>query len=1819
MSRNILPLLSFLLGMLLLAACRSPKTSQPAEFNQYIYGHTSGNITSAAPIYIWLEKTPPAKYQTGEPLPEDLLKIKPHIPGQLRLQDPKTLEFIPDHPFKNGQTYDLKLNLGALLDAPQPQHYYHFQIHVVELKASFRPGHLTTARNNDSLDYEAKIYTSDYLSPNQTEKLAEARLNHTTLPISWQHEGNTHTFQIRNIPKSEDPQQLLLHFNPPVTNYQEFPVTIPGKEQFSVINIRLNENNPGIIRIDMSADVDPNQDLNGLITIDNLPDLRYQTEGNSILLYYTPAENTQMLHLTLHNGIRSNNGQILQSEVTRTLALPSDKPAVKFIGEGNIMPARGDFRIPFSAVALKAVDLQIIKVFRQNMNFFLQDNNYTGEGDLMRTARPVFRKKIDLTQEGQNINLNRWNDFTIDLSQLIPLEKGVIYRAEIRFKKSYTTLECAGEGEDNDFYARQNWDGESYYYNDYYVNPDYKWEERDNPCSNSYYTSRHFISKNFINTSLGLMAKRSVDNRYFIAVNDILTAEPVSNCNITLYDYQNQRIDSARTDKNGFAYLQPSAKAFIVQASKDGDKAWLKIAEGNTLSLSNFDVSGQNVQSGLKGFIYGERGVWRPGDDIFLSFILEDEQHTLPAGHPVIAQLIDPKGNIVQNLQSTINDCPIHTFRFSTVTDAPTGYWKALIKIGGTTFSKTLRIETVKPNRFSINMIFPNDHIIGKGLPDQTVRVETRWLNGAPAPRRKAVTEVRLNAGNYTFKNLPDYTFQNLASDFEPYSATLFDGTTGNEGSFTFNTSKIETENAPGILHATFTTRLFDDGGDFSISSYTTDYSPYTQYAGLRLPKEDGNWYSTREAVPLKGVIVNPLGEKITTPTPVNLKVYKLNWSWWWESGNNSIGSYITRSHDNLVLDENLTARDGTFSYPLHIAQYGRYYIVVTDKKSGHSAGKIAYFGSWYDNENAETATILNLSTDKKSYRKGEKVRIKIPSSDEGVVIISLENGTSFRDIRRLPATRDFTYFEFEATSNMCPNVYVFVTLLQPVQNRNNDRPTRMYGVLNINVEDPDLHLKPEIKVPDTLRPDEDFQVTVCEAQQRPMSYTIAVVDEGLLSLTSFRTPEPFPAFYAREALGVKNWDFYDYIFGAYGARLEKAFAAGGDENLKAVQDEKNNRFKPVVLYQGPFSLKKGEKQTHTFHMPQYIGEVRTMVVAATEKGEYGSAAASSLVKQPLMISVTMPRLFTPGDTISIPVTVFALENSIKNVRISLSADQKIHLIGPAKQEVHFAEKGQQLVWFKLAIPEVTGLSTLQFLARSGKEKAIAEEQVEIRVPNPPITKIAAQLLPSQETAALQLDLPGANPQATLEISSIPPLNLAERLRELITYPHGCAEQIISAVFPQLTLNELTELSPRQKAEIETHVKTVINRLRLYQTPEGGFAYWPGDSYPSEWVSCYAAHFLISAQKRGYNIPASLLDKDLSFLKTSANNYLITSYYGETLQGYRLYVLALAGIPDLAAMNRMKEKKLQNNTAQWLLASAYALCNQPDIARNLIRNVSAAVSPYYQTGYTFGSALRDKALILQAMVHLRMQQPAWNMLEQISQALSSSEWLSTQTTAFALLTVSGYVQEYVGKITGLQLEITTDGKKQTVQLEKTVYQQPLSIRDGKTQAKVKNESPSQLYVRIIGSSAPFQVVTERLMSGLQMDISYYNNAGQPVSIRHLPQSTDVTAEIHIKNTGVTGTYENLALSYLLPSGFEIINDRLTGNTQAFREASYADIRDDRYYVYFNLKQNETKTFKFRFNAAFPGTFIQPAIHCSAMYDPDIEAVLPGGWVHIERK
>jgi uncharacterized protein YfaS (alpha-2-macroglobulin family) len=808
----------------------------------------------------------------------------------------------------------------------------------------------------------------------------------------------------------------------------------------------------------------------------------------------------------------------------------------------------------------------------------------------------------------------------------------------------------------------------------------------------------------------------------------------------------------------------------------------------------------------------------------------------------------------------------------------------------------------------------------------------------------------------------------------------------------------------------------------------------------------------------------------------------------------------------------------------------------------------------------------------------------------------------------------------------MSPNVYVAVTLIQPHAGRTNDRPIRLYGTIPLLVTDPATRLEPVINSADEWRPESQVSIDVSEASGRRMNYTVAVVDEGLLGLTNFQTPDLHAHFYRKEALGVTTWDIFDDVVGAYGGELERLLALGGSgEAEAALVEEEKTRFPPVVRFLGPFTLRSGARNTHRIDLPEYIGAVRVMVVAG-EGGAYGSASKSVFVREPLSLLATLPRVIGPDEELTVPVTLFAMDQSIRRVTLNVETDDHFTVVGDASTTVDFQGAGEKLAFLRVNVGSHLGQGRLRFTASSGQHRSQSETYIEVRSPNPiTVRQMREEIAPGEtwSTDVVPHGLPGTN-TVSLELTTLPPLNLERRLPFLIRYPHGCLEQVTSAVFPQLYLPSLVRLEDDAKGAIERNVQAGIDRLRGFQIPTGAFVYWPGGFVgdgtfggQNSWVTSYAGHFLIEAEKLGYYVPPEMISDWINFQKSQAQSWSKGSDLSALDQAYRLYTLALAGRAEMGAMNRLRESGELNNTARWQLAAAYRLAGLADVASDLARGAVSDVQDYARPGPSFGSGLRDKAIVLTSLVALDRRGDAQAMAQEISDELFSDRWHSTHGVAYALLAMSKYYGASAGG-GGFTFERRIgSAPSETVTANAPIYSVSLDgFPEASQTVAVNNTSGQPLYGSIVTRGVPAAGSEIAASSGLSVRVSYTSATGGAVNVTELPQGADFIALVSVTNE-TRGDLENLALEHMVPAGWEIRNPRLAGDQPASPVAiDYQDIRDDRIYTYFPLKSGETKAFVALFNAAYLGRYYLPSVSVEAMYDATKQARTTGRWVSV---
>jgi len=996
------------------------------------------------------------------------------------------------------------------------------------------------------------------------------------------------------------------------------------------------------------------------------------------------------------------------------------------------------------------------------------------------------------------------------------------------------------------------------------------------------------------------------------------------------------------------------------------------------------------------------------------------------------------------------------------------------------------------------------------------------------------------------------------------------------------------------------------------------DYSPFDRYVGIKLPKGDAarNMLLTDTDHTVDTVLLTADGAPVSS-ADLNYTVYKIEWKWWWEKDAYTSATHVSSRYYNKVASGNFNVKNGkgSFKFNVKYPDWGRYLVEVRDGSRGHSASQIVYIDwpGWAGRAQeggTGSAAMLPLTADMKNYKVGQSAKISFESSAQATAYICIEKAGKLIKSISMDTKKGTNVYTLPLTEDMAPNIYVHMTLIQPHMQTANSLPIRLYGVIPIMIDNPDTKLSPVIKVADSLEPNKTASFTVSEASGKEMTYTLAVVDEGLLGLTNFHSPDVRSEFYKKEASELENWDIYRYIINAYSGKLETMLAIGGSEDILDNARNNENRFAPVVRYFGPFTLKAGQKKTTEFEMPYYVGAVRAIVVAGNE-GAYGSAEKSVPVKASLMAQPSIPRTIGTNETIQIPVTVFNGDNFEKRVTVNFSSRGIINLSKKATMTI--PANDNKVVNFTISTKSA-GYVLFETSATAGSESTKSSLSMNIQSRGIPVSYASNFIVKPGETTIVNTSSPSerGGEKLSIELSTLQQINFSDRLDYLIQYPHGCIEQITSGGFPQLYISDFTYLAPDKINEIKKNIMSVLERYPSYQTSVGAMGYWPGNSSPHAWGTCYATHFMTEAKKHGYNVADTIYQPALDWLVKSAEEWQYNKKdESNAVQAYRLFVIALAGKANVGAMNRLLVESNLTNEARLLLSSAYCLAGRKETAQNLLDGLGRLKSNYRETGGDFSSSFREKGLELFAYSQLNSSTStkADAIAKEIAETLSKEQWLSTQETAWLLFSLLPY---YSNKKTAegiYTLWNDLDEKSGSFKEKAITENLPVSYKFQGQNVYVRNDGKATLYGTMICSGIASPGSESAMNKGITLTADGLNK------LKNIKAGEEVTLKVHISNQG-SSNIENIVLTIPVASGFEFANERLANSSYTSSNYSYQDIRDDVIYTYFDLNGRSSKDFYFRVTAAYSGNFVVPAIYAQAMYDDSIKAVIPGFTVNM---
>ncbi|MEP7268367.1 MAG: MG2 domain-containing protein, partial [Saprospiraceae bacterium] len=1814
--------------LIFLSNCKEkPPVAPNAELiSTLLNSYTRGIVTSNTVFKYVFNSDIVNEDQIGQNIDKKLLTLSPAVDGITFWESRNTLVFKPAEKLKPGTKYSVSVDLKSIAPAlAKDLETLDYTIQTREMAFVVNPPDVSLA-NDNTFSVSGQLQLSDELEDAQIEKLLTASQNTTNLKINWEHhpESLYSKYSIDQIQKSKATEIKLAWDGASLglKNSGNHIIKLPAQGTFAVLGIKYENNPQNRVVTSFSENLKSNQNIDGLIAIKGKQGLlRNVIDGNKIYSYFN-SPITGDVQLDIFPGILTSNNIKFSSSETHEITIAGNDPMVRFVGKGNIIPQSNEIILPFEAIGLKAVDIEVFKIFDHNILQFLQMNNIGENYELYRVGRLISQKKIELTNTGTQSNITKWAHYAIDLSPLIKTEPNAIYQIRIGFRPSYTALDCAQNMDETDnsgvelvsFYD-ENYYGHAGYYSGY------RWEDRDDPCKAAFYNMDHFIARNVLVSNLGIIGKVS-DKNIFTAVTDLRTTDPISGATVEVYNFQLEKIAELTTNAEGIAQQTVSQTPYAIVVVDHESKGYLRLVEGSNLNTSAFDIEGQEVQKGMKGYIYGERGVWRPGDSLHLSFILNDNNSKLPAGHPVQLKLFDPQGKLMA--QQIVNNPTgsIYSFPLKTSPDDITGTWRATVTAGGAVFSKSLMIEAIKPNRLKINFD-AGDEIQSK---QNTIALKASWLTGLNASGLTAKVTSKWSQDNTPWPAFKGFSFQDPArTNNSMNEQVLFDGKLNDQGEANVPLKISKDFKPSGKMKVRFNIEVSEPAGDFSTYSNSSSYHPYNAYAGVRLP--DDQWgYKTLNINSPSTVQLTSIDTKGNALANKKLTVglYELEWRWWWEQRDNAYADYSTSDHKNALQKGVVTTNaNGLAEWKVNVNHWGRYLIRVCDTESGHCSGDFAYAG-WPENgdesNHFDMATLIKLQTDKEKYSTTETVKLNIPAPALSKMLITLENGSKVIESHWVTVDKSPFIFSFQATPQMAPAIYAHVSLIQQHGFVGNDLPMRMYGILPIYIENGESKLLPKINTVNIFKPDKTEIIEISESNGKSMSYTLDIVDDGLLDLTNFKTPDPYTQFFSKEALGVRTWDVYDQVMGAFGGKLESVLSVGGDEGLLTEKSTATNRFKSPVIHMGPFLLKKGEKKKHEIQIQNYVGSVRIMAVAADENA-YGNAELTVQVKSALMILPTAPRVMSIGEKITMPVNLFITDPSLKNVTINAIDKKGTLKFSNSIQSVSIDKAGEQIVYFTIDAPQVPGKSTIVVEAKSGNEIARNEIEMETRNPNPYATDVKTVLVEAGATKTISISSPESytNVKSLIEVATFEPVNMSKYLDDLIQYPYGCSEQTVSAAFPQLYLDQMVSMQADQLVRTKNNVKEAIAKLSKFSKSDGSFSLWPdAGSYTDSWVTSYIGHFMVEAQKGGYKISDQLLSKWKEFQKKTANIYdpsqksLYAPNHGLD-QAYRLYTMALAGIPDLGAMNRLKEYGPLGINAKWRLAATYALVGQKETANSLITK-SPDLSDYSESGYTYGSPIRDQAMILETYMLTGDNTKAFNAAIELTKQLNTGRPWNTQGLAYALQVLARFKGGQAdGKNWNFKYQVDNQSKQSVSVKSPSFLLEPTANAKSAKQIVIENTSGKPLYVQSTIRGQQLKDTKGDEANGLKITVNYKDDDNNLIDPSLLKKGDHIHAEISIAHLGNPARdFNNLALTHIIPAGWEIINDRITGNSKS-QNYTYQDVRDDRVFTFFKLRPGETKTMNTFLRATYTGSYILPAIACEEMYDAKINARKSGGF------
>lgn len=1464
----------------------------------------------------------------------------------------------------------------------------------------------------------------------------------------------------------------------------------------------------------------------------------------------------------LEQGLLAADGALTNERIAYQQTTPRLEQKIDFALQGNILSKYDMQNIPVLSSNVGSFSIAVDQIYPSNVRDFI-NQGLSNNGALGTAGKQVYQKTFN-TQEIHSQDIRDVELTTgVDLSDFFATNARGLYRIRL--------------------------DGTS--------NPASRW---------------------FLSSDIALIARRTDEAVYAWAMS-LNGAKPLANVKLELVDAWNQTVTSVLTDASGFAKLDnPNPRnTHILLASLGSDFSFLDLRT-QTEGFAGFDVSGVRSPqdaSLLQAYLYSERGVYRPGDMLHLVGVVRDQEGALPNKSSLSLMLNDPTGAERFNERYAIDATGVVTLDYAIPVDAKTGKWQAQLKWANSIIGTlNYQVEEFIPNKIKVEISPETPHAI----PGQVFKfaVQSNNLFGPPAAGRKVNGQISLRPAYFKPAGFGEFTFGHDDHRFQQLNTDLLETRLDENGHHIYEYPMPEGIDSPIGLDLHYSATVIDDSGRGVAQYAQVPVHLFEQYVGVRRLAK--NTIELGDTVKFETVNVTAGGKAVdAAKQSFKYEVFRKRKVTHFRKNERGYYRYVTEKVD--VPLQNTSTGDNRFEY---LTEYsGEHYLQVTDLNGGQVTR--FYFNVVGNRDQvsiveAPEAVIMKARQARALVGENLQVDIQAPFAGHLLLIAERDDVMWTQAVEMKQST---TTVSLPISQQQVPNFYLSAVVVQPAAKGSREQPVYATGLLNIDVADLQQNPSLQIKAPKKVSPNGKLtvEVSVDRLDKGDMYFTLAAVDEGILDLTHFKTPDMKNAFRNKQRLDVGHFSLYPWVMPYDPETLVSISPSGSAPSRALIKKKRENpdaaaRVRSVALWSGLQKFDDTGHATVTFDVPEFDGSLRVMLVSFGDQ-RFNSAQTTVTVRDDLVLKPALPRFLANGDHFELPFTLFNSTAQAGEVSVSVDYDDDVELLGNARQNISLSAGGEARGVFSFNVKDRLGISHFTLVARGLQEQTTKKIDVPVRSSGNYISLSDSGIVDAATPKTIQIPKsfkPGTEMMA-LRVAPAGLLEFTGSLKYLLGYPHGCLEQTTSKLFPLLYFEDFAKSIDYYEFRSSTpryYLRKGIDKIERMQLESGYLSYWSGSEGVNDYAFLYASHFLAEARAKGLNINETVWNNLQYRLREDVLNRFnaqagYTGEYNLSHQVYALYILALSGNPMVSEMNAVLEyqRRQLKTHDRARLAAAFKLAGREQQAQDLLKDITSIQEyddPYRQTAGTFASNTRDLAILLDTLIEVDPQADVVALvIDKLSSLRRHGRWGSTQDNAIALMALGKSVARSAKTSKGDVIVTLPNGE---VVKNKPVQLSTIDLLAGEVSIQATENAEANYYWQADGVSNAATVSDDD--QGIKIRRQYLNTKNETVDLNQLHQGELVIVKLTMAST--SGTLHNVAVTDLLPMGLEIENARLSTSSdipwlKSSAQPDYTDIRDDRLNLYLTLGDREV-VYYYTTRAVTVGNFAIPSVRAEAMYD-----------------